>query len=335
MIVKPSALGDVVHSLPFLNALKDRFPEASIHWVIAGGFHEVLQGHPLIDRLWVIDKEQWKRPSKMRETFSGLRELFAALGRERFDLVVDLQGLLRSGIIAFASGCPQRIGFQEAREGSRFFYTHRVRGGRNIHAVDRYLKVAEFLGCDIRHPIFSFPSLGALPASLFPMHSPFREYAVMAPSAGSEVKRWPAERLGWLASKLPFPSLVVAGREDVHLAQEVVAASKGKAVSLAGRTSLKQLAALIRDARFLVSADTGPIHIAAALNVPVFAVFGPTNPVRTGPYGTLHTFFRADLPCSPCYRRKKCGDWRCMTAVSAEEVLATLREHVEDRPPHA
>jgi heptosyltransferase I len=100
--------------------------------------------------------------------------------------------------------------------------------------------------------------------------------------------------------------------------------SNGKAISLAGRTTLRELIEVIRRSRCLISNDTGPMHIAAGLNIPVFALFGPTSPDRTGPYGVIHTILRSDLPCSPCFKRKKCGDWRCMEGISVEQVLAAV-----------
>ena len=159
LVVKPSAFGDVVHSLPFLNALKTRYPRAEIHWVVARGIHEILEDHPMIDRLWVIDKNRWKRPGNMAGTCREIRRLAGKLRQENFDVTVDLQGLLRSGIITLLAGSRHRIRFKEAREGSRLFYTHAVEGGRDIHAVERYLRVAATLDCDVsevRHP---FPPL--------------------------------------------------------------------------------------------------------------------------------------------------------------------------------
>ena len=117
------------------------------------------------------------------------------------------------------------------------------------------------------------------------------------------------------------------------LADEIYALSGGRAVSLAGKTSLKELAAVIRRAKFLVTADSGPMHIAAALNVPVLAVFGPTSPARTGPYGKMHTIIRSDLPCSPCYRRKPCEDWKCMSGITAESVLNVIMTKMFSHTP--
>ena len=157
LIIKPSSLGDIVHSLPFLDVIKKRFPTSEIHWIIFEGFEGLLEGHPMIDRLWVINKDSWKKIDRARNTLSEISTFVRGLKKERFDLVIDLQGLLRSGLVTAATGSPMRIGFKEAREGSSLFYTKKVAGGRDIHAVDRYLKIAEFLGCDISEVAFPFP----------------------------------------------------------------------------------------------------------------------------------------------------------------------------------
>jgi heptosyltransferase I len=322
LIIKPSALGDVVHSLPFLHAVRERFPDAEIHWVIAKAFEDFLRGHPMISRLWVIDKDRWKRLGNVRETFRALRDLMGRLKAERYDLVVDLQGLFRSGLLCGGTQSPVRVGFREGREGSPFFYTHRVRGGVDLHAIDRYMKIAAFLGASTEPLVYPFSE--TCPDSPIVKSLPV-EYVVMAPSAGGEAKKWPAERFGQLATKLPWPTLVISGKGDAAQVEQVVAASGGKAISLAGRTTLCEATEVIRRARALVSNDTGPMHIAAALGVPVFAVFGPTNPLRTGPYGALRTTITADLACSPCYRRKPCARWICMESISVDRVLRTMQ----------
>jgi lipopolysaccharide heptosyltransferase II len=243
------------------------------------------------------------------------------LREERFDLVVDLQGLFRSGLLCGATRSPVRVGFSEGREGSPFFYTHRIRGGRDCHAIERYLKVARSLGA--RADRIEYP-FGQLLSHFSHFRSLPSDYVVMAPAAGGEAKRWPAERFGQLASRLPWPSVVISGGGDALLAEEVVAASNGRALSLAGKTTLREVTAVIRQARAFISNDTGPMHIAAALGVPVFAVFGPTSAARTGPYGPEHTVITAGLSCSPCFRRKKCSHWTCMEDVSVERVMSAI-----------
>ena len=323
LVIKPSSLGDIVHSLPFLDSLKRRFPFAEVHWVVARGFHGLLKDHPLVDRLWIIDKDRWKDLSRTPESLRELRELLRSLKAERFDIAVDLQGLFRSALIAYAVRPAPRVGFKEAKELSWLFYTHKIAGGEKIHAVDRYLKLAFFLGCDLDNLSFPFPPL--------PEDSPIikslpEEYVVIAPSAGKEANRWPAERFGELASRLPLRSVIISSKGDAFLSEKVLRASRGKAISLAGKTNLLELVDVIRHAIFFVSNDTGPMHIASALNVPVFAIFGPANPVRTGPYGADHTIIREDIACSPCYRKRKCRDWECMELLTVKRVYRTIME---------
>jgi heptosyltransferase-1 len=317
LIIKPSSLGDVVHSLPFLHAIRTRFPGAKIHWVIAGGLEELLEGHSMIERLWVINKDAWKRIRNVKETVGELSNLSRDLKMEKFDLVIDLQGLLRSGVITAATGAPIRIGFKEAREGSRLFYSHSVEGGKDIHAVDRYLKIAAFLDCDISNVFFPF-AVPDRPAS-FDDPSYFNGYAVFVPGARWETKIWPAENFGLLSALLPFTTVIAGSGSDIAAADKIAALSGGRAISLAGKTNLKELIETMRKARFVVSNDSGPMHIAAALGVPVFAIFGPTDPLRTGPYGKGHTIIRADVSCAPCFR-KKCDDIKCMKGLSVKKV---------------
>ena len=324
LVIKPSSLGDVVLSLPFLNALKYRFPKSEIHWVIAKGLEGLLEGHPMIDRLWIIKKDEWKKIKNVKSTVEELRSLFKSLKKEKLDLVVDLQGLLRSGILAAAAGAPVRVGFKEAREGSRLFYTHKITGGKERHAVDRYLEIARFLGCDISEVKFPFPLSFSSQLSAVSSQLP-REYAVIVPGARWETKRWPPEKFGELTSELLVMSLVVGGKSDVGIADRVVDSSKGKAISLAGKTSIKEMIEIIRNASFVVTNDSGPMHIAAALGVPVFAIFGPTNPLRTGPYGEGHTIIRKAIKCSPCYK-KTCKNAKCMDMIGAEMVTSIIRQ---------
>ena len=324
LMVKPSSLGDIVHSLPVLNVLKGCFPDATIHWVVAKGLEGLLEDHPMIDKLWIINKDDWKKIDKVKTTAHELITLFRKLKAERYDLVIDLQGLMRSGIIAASTRAPMRIGFAEAREGSTMFYTHKVRGGRNLHAVDRYLKIVEFLGCDI--PMVRFP---------LPMHDlssllsiPSEDYVVLIPGARWSTKKWEPRLFGELASKLPVRSVVIGSRSDIKDADTIVSLSRDNAVSFAGKTTIRELIDLIQNARCVVSNDSGPMHIAAALNVPVVALFGPTDPQRTGPHGKGHTVIRAEVECSPCLK-KRCKDMKCMKEISVERVMKEVKRLVK------
>ena len=325
LIIRPSALGDIVHSLPFLYTIKNRFPEAEIHWVVARELYQFLEGHPMIHKLWIFDKTRWKKISLLHKTIIEIIVFCLKLRNEKFDITIDLSGLLRSGLIAVVSGASVKIGFEEAAEGSSFFYTHKIKGGTQIHAIDRYLKIASFLGCKtncIKYPFAPFPENPKICESLP------EKYIVMAPSAGKEANRWPASRFGELAAKLPLPVVITGSRADVPVAR-VVEQNAKKTIFLAGTTSLKELAAVIKNAMYLISNDSGPAHIAAAFNVPVFAIFGPANPVRTGPYGSIHTVIQNRLPCSPCYRKKPCDHFKCMQDLSVEKVYNIIMQKMK------
>ncbi len=324
LIIKPSSLGDVVHGLPFLAAMRDLYPKAEIHWLIAAGLDGLLLSHPMVNRLWVVNKDRWKRARNAPETVAEMAQLARDLRNEAFDMVVDLQGLLRSGLMTFSTGAPIRIGFREAREGSALFYTHKIGSGRDVHAVDRLMTIAAALGYYGDEITFPLP-LVKEPEEMRALKDDMGDYAVIIPGARWKTKQWPADRFGRLAALLPERSIVVGSKADADIADTVVAHSGGKAVSMAGKTDLRELICLIRGARYAVSNDSGPMHIAAAVGKPVVAVFGPTNPVRTGPYGRGHRVVQATLSCGPCYK-KTCRDLRCMEAVSVEQVYEAVRD---------
>ena len=323
LVVKPSSLGDIVHSLPFLNSIKTCFPKAEIHWVIAKGLEGLLECHPMVDKLIIINKDMWKKLSKTAETIKEVRQLLQDIRNERYDLAVDLQGLFRSGLITMATRAPVRIGFSEAREGSRLFYNVKIKGGKDVHAVERYMKIAGALGCDEKNILFPFSLCDSEMKNIEDIRSRMKDYAVIVPGARWDTKIWPAENFGRIASLLPVQSIVIGSKSDMLIAEKVVQASGGKAISLAGRTSLRELIEVMRHARFVISNDSGPLHIAAGFKVPVVAIFGPTSPVRTGPYGKGHIVIKSDLECAPCFK-KHCSDLKCMQGTTVDAVYEKI-----------
>ncbi len=322
LIIKPSSLGDIVHSLPFLNAINNTFPYAEIHWVVAKGLESLLENHPMIKRLWVINKDQWKNLKKIKKTASELKNLFKKLADESYDIVIDLQGLLRSGILTYATSSPIRIGFKEAREGSSLFYTNKIESGMEIHAVDRYLKIASAIGCEIEDVKFPMPLIKES-ENIKKLKENNKDYAVLVPVARWETKKWPSENFGKLASILNLKSVVVGSLSDAKIANEIELCSGGKALSMAGKTDMKDLISIIKGSKYVVTNDSGPMHIAAAVGVKVFALFGPTNPLRTGPYGDDNVVITSGASCSPCYK-KKCRDKHCMDSISVGMVYNTI-----------
>jgi len=324
LVVKPSSLGDIVHSLPFLNSIKTCFPKAEIHWVIAKGLEGLLECHPMVDRLIVINKDMWKKLSMLTDTIKEVKQLLKEIRNEGYDLAVDLQGLFRSGIITMATRAPVRVGFAEAREGSSLFYNVRVKGGKDLHAVERYMKVAGALGCDEKNILFPFSLCGSGTKNLADIKGGIKEYAVIVPGARWDTKIWDAGNFGRIASLLPMQSFVIGSRSDQLIAEKVVQSSGGRAISLAGRTNLKELIEVMKHACFVISNDSGPMHIAAGFQVPVVAIFGPTSPVRTGPYGAGNIVIQSGAACAPCFK-KKCSDLRCMTGITVETVYENMR----------
>ena len=145
LIIKPSALGDITHSLPFLQTIRTCFPACEIHWVVSSELQFFLQDHPLIDKLWIFKRKEWGISSSFFSTIKEVRSFCMGLRNEKFDISVDLSGLLRSGLITFFAGAKYKLGFRVSNEGSPFFYSHKIQGGKEIHAIDRYLRIASFI----------------------------------------------------------------------------------------------------------------------------------------------------------------------------------------------
>ncbi|MCP3872912.1 MAG: glycosyltransferase family 9 protein [Desulfobacteraceae bacterium] len=279
----------------------------------------------MINKLWVIKKDQWKKIENLKVTFKEIFELKKGLKVSKYDVSIDLSGLLRSGIITYFSNARIKLGFKESDEGSPFFYTHKIHGDMNIHAIDRYLNIAKFMGCSVDKVEYPFAPYDPNPSKLNALP---KDFAIICPSAGKPANRWQADKFGKLAAKLKLPTIVIASAAEADIAQEVVANSNGRAISAAGKTSLKELIALIDRATFFVCNDTGPMHIAAALNIPVFAIFGPANPIRTGPYGTIHTIIQKKMDCTPCYAKHPCSHFKCMNDLNVSDVLKIIDQKV-------
>ena len=339
LVIKPSSLGDVTHALPVLNGLRRRYPDAKIGWLISTSCRELLEGHPFIDELIPFDRRRYGQMSRSIRATAEFMEFVHGLRARRFDLVIDLQGLFRSGFLAWASGAATRIGFARAREFAWMFYTHRIApGDPDEHAVTKNFRVAALLGFE--HVPITF-GLHVQPAGRAKVRALLAEgglvtgerYAVVAPGARWETKRWPAANMGIVAMHLRARHglrIVLAGGPDEAADCKAVQAVAGEpVVNLCGRTGLRDLVALIDGAAILISNESGPMHIAAALGRPVVGVVGPTNPRRNGPYSPNSRIVQAGRECSPCYLRKRSQcphDLACMTTVGPDRVMQAADE---------
>ena len=337
LIIKPSAIGDVVHTLPVLAMLRKRWPAAHIAWLVTPACSGLLEGHPLLDEVILFDRRGYAKSWRDLATAWRFFGFQRSLRQRNFDLVIDLQGLFRSGWLAWQTRAPMRVGFANAREFAPIFYTHRIDvGGPDQHAVSRYLKLAAAMGCDVSEVTFPLHVTDEDRRHVEKLIDGVGRFAVLLPGANWPTKRWPIERfaalVGPLRERFGLATVVAGGPDDVKLGDTILPSPqpspwKGEgargAINLAGRTSLRQLVALLERAELVIANDSGPMHIAAALGRPLIAIFGPTNPIRTGPYNRLDTVIRIEIPCSPCYSRK-CSHQSCLRWLEVESVLKRI-----------
>jgi len=354
LLIKLSALGDVVHTIPVLNKLRRRYPAAQLDWLATPAIAELLQQHPAISNVLEFSRDQWATPWRFAP-YAAAARLIATLRAAEYDLVLDLHGQLRSAVFAFASGAPVRIGFdrpradvwnasarkfstqardhawQGAREGSWLAYTHHIPVPTlDLHAVDRYLNIGSMLGFDDGPADFSFPippqASGRIDALMDYYDIAKTKLIAIAPGTIWETKEWRSDGFAEVARHFlqkGFAVTLIGSDRERAVCAKVAALAPGT-VNLAGETTLPELAALIRRAAILLTNDSGPMHLAVALERPVVSVFGPTDPLWAGPYRRDGAVIRAELPCSPCYLRelKRCGyDHACMRAVQAPAVI--------------
>ncbi len=339
LIIKPSSLGDVTHALPVLNGLRRRYPRATIAWLIATGCRELLEGHPQLDELILFDRKRYGQMARSIRATTEFLEFVRGLRARRFDLVIDLQGLFRSGFLAWATGAGTRIGFARARECAWVFYSHRIPpGDPDEHAVTKNYRVASLLGFEdapIEFHLHVQPRARETSAALLAAAGlgPGEPYAVLAPGARWETKIWPAARMAVVADHLQrthgLRIVVAGGAAEAADCQAVARAAKLPVINVAGRTRISELVAIIAGSTVMLSNESGPMHIAVALGKPVAGVVGPTNERRNGPFSPNSRLVRRPLACAPCYLRRlsECRhDHACMQQVDPSDVIRVMDE---------
>lgn len=308
LILRTSALGDVVHALPVLTALRRHLPEAKIGWVVEEGMAPVLAGHPDLDELLVVRLRQWRRVS--RQGLGELGGFLKILRRFSPDVALDLMGNHKAGVLAALSLSRRRIGFARPhrREPSSALWINRPVVPRGTHAVDRMLSLLDGLGLPPEPADFGPEKLFRQePEAVRDLFAADPEpFALLHPGAGWGNKRYPPAWWGrsarLLQAETGLPTWVAAARGEEGLAAEVEAASEG-AARIVPAPDLPVLAALIRRSRLMLGGDTGPTHLARALGTPALMVMGPTDPERHGPYGSPEGALFKRLACSFCYQR--------------------------------
>ncbi|HQL91556.1 MAG TPA: glycosyltransferase family 9 protein [Syntrophales bacterium] len=337
LIVKLSAIGDVIHTLPSLAALRRCYPQAHISWVVEEAAADLLSDHPMLDRVLVSRRKRWVRDLReCRSRASALREIreFLRAMRDRpYDLVIDFHGLFKSAVLVLLSGGKRRLGYDSLQEGSCLVLNERIPEDMTKHAVDRYLDLPRHLGCTTQKPEFPIALQEAHFERAAKLLSAFAVdtsggFVAVSPVAYWETKLWDEAKFAAVCDRIVHElglPVVFTGESPEGPIERIRALMQAPSASVAGQTSLRELAALYRKASVLLTTDSGPMHLAAAVGTPVVALFGPTSPDRTGPYGEGHVVIRRDLDCSPCFR-KACKTRECMQAIGVDEVFKAVRE---------
>jgi heptosyltransferase-1 len=330
VVIKPSALGDIIHSLPVLTALRRRYPHAHLTWVVNQVYAPLLYGHRDLDDVLPFDRRASHRGLKTaaRSWLNFLGEL----RRRRFDLAIDLQGLFRTAVMMAATGAKRRVGLSTAREGATWTYTDvvAVADFNALHAVERCWRIAEAFGVgdapkEFHLPISDEARRWAEAATRgFP-----RPWLMLGPGARWMTKRWPPEHFAALARRAwdVFGGTVffVGGAEETAAALAVRRRLSGPSCDFTGRTALPQLAALLERADVLLANDTGPLHLAAALGRPVVAPYTCTRVRLNGPYPPQPGAIETTVSCRGSYL-KRCSRLDCMTELTPERLWPPLAE---------
>jgi heptosyltransferase-1 len=339
LITKPSSLGDIVLALPALTALHKSFPDAKISWLVRPEFAPLLENHPHLTEIIVFERKLLGKAWFHSGAFGALVSLVRQLRRSKFDVVFDFQGLFRTASLAWLSGCKKRFGMANAREFATIFYTHKVPQDMScVHMVDYYLKIIQTAGASKFGVEFVFPQNHKTADSvdrLLVSHDVQKgNYAVFVPSSAHTDKCWPTERFAALAGKISsqFGSSIVAtgSAAEAGIIENLKEKANVPIANLAGHTSLSELIALLKGAKVVISNDTGPGHIAAALGVPIVLLFGRTNPYRLTPYGRKHCIIAVD-PESRGLAINSNNPKHDIKAITVEQVYQKVLEQFDDQ----
>lgn len=343
LLIKPSSLGDIVLALPALSALRRSFPQARISWLIRPEFAPLIEGHPHLDEIILFDRKFLARAWYSPTAFGSLVSLISWLRRSRFDAVLDLQGLFRTASLAWLSGCKRRCGPVWGRELAHCFYTTTVPPRMEwVHVVDYYLRLVETMGASdlrVEFTLAEKPGPAAAARDLLSRHGADpQRYAVIIPGSAQVSKCWPAERFAALADRIVsehgLTIVATGGRAESGMIEQIRSLAKHPMANLAGQTSLPELTEVLRRAKLVVSNDTGPGHIAAALGRPLVMMFSWSNPLRVGPYGRPECIVARDV-IDRGLAIKSRNPQHAIQHISLEEVWLRVAEQLAGGRPDA
>ncbi|MFZ0295050.1 MAG: glycosyltransferase family 9 protein [Candidatus Sulfotelmatobacter sp.] len=344
LVVRLSAMGDVIHTLPAVRFLRNAFPEAHIGWLIEERWAELLCApgsprrgvrsvmRPLVDEVQPVNLKGWRKSLLSISTLQRIATVWNDVRGAHYDVAVDLQGAMRSAVLARLSGARVVFGAAEPRESpASLWYTRKVvaRGG---HVIEQNLSVAEalvehpgdFMRTDVSGDFPRNPQTEARVDERLAQYG-IRDFIIVNPGAGWGAKRWPAERYGEVAkglANLGVRSIINCGPGEEEMSRVVEIAGCGTAQAMS--CTISELIALTRRARLFIGGDTGPLHLAAAMRVPVVAIYGPTDPMRNGPYGTRSIVLRNPESVTSHARRAAADEG--MLGIGSDEVVAAAKQ---------
>ena len=332
LVVKLSAIGDVIHALPVSYAIKESFPDAHLTWVVEPPAYDLLTMDSCVDEIITFHKKEFKSIGGFLTNYGPLKR---QIQRRSYDAVLDLQGLFKSAAIARLAKAPVKLGMCNMRELSDRISRPVIGPHAQGHIVERYLDVARALGCRVDQVVFplTVPEREAdLTRRIFSqaggnMGNP---YVVFAIGANWPNKRWPieyfAELSDWLYAQRLIPVIVGGGAVDEQRAAELCAAAEIPPINLVGRTNFKQLTCVLQHAQLTIGGDTGPVHLSAGVGTKTIMVMGPTDANRNGPYGQLENAIEVERSCKYCWNRACPKGLDCLADITVQQVRAKVEE---------
>ena len=315
LIIKLGSIGDVIHTLPVLEAIKKQHPTACVSWLVEPKSLNIIKNNPMLDEIILF-----------KRNYSNVLNTIQTIRKKNFDYVIDLQGTYKSQMFCLFSGSPCRIGFNKTKEFFPLAYNIKIPlPTMDRHAVDRNLDLLENIGIQ-RPKTINFPIE-------FPKEKKwdFKNYCVISASAGKPANRWDADNFSELASKiskeLQLDVVFIGSLADKDLNTNIIKKSKQQRIhDFSGLLSLKETCLLLKGSKFLICGDTGPMHMAVAVGCPVIALFGSSSPQRTGPYNGNNIVIQKTTPCAPCYK-KTCKQMTCLKNITIDEVFSYAKNY--------
>lgn len=336
LVVRLGSLGDIVHALPAVASLRDTFPQARLDWLVETRWAELLELNPDLSNIFPVDTRAWRRAPLGLATWRSIAALRRTLREARYDCAIDFQGLYKSAVLGRLSGAARRIGFARSaakESGAARFYTESASPPAGVHVIEMNRALARAAGAGDTPIRFSLPTNaedGARVEEMLRSHH-LTEFVVLSPGGGWRSKCWPVERYAALHNALArergWRTVLNAGPGEERLVSEFTAQARvTKPVHF--KLTLRQLVALLKRAKVLVSGDTGPLHLTAALGTPVVGLYGPTDPARNGPYGPRAVALHHREKATITYKHEERTS-PALLAITVEEVVAAVNRVLE------